>query len=298
MHCRAWLAACGLVVATTFQGFTTLAQDASAPVEPATAEPAPLQRPADIRLGTCSSLGEVVAPLSSLIVPSGDSQGQADATPVEQSVTDVPVLLSDLLGTGHVVLVHESTDATGTPVACGEIGGALSGDGTLAVGMNPVEGSKLSGVAYFAPKRNDDGTTVTLLVVDERGTHRGDGGNGADASGAVGMAGEDGTISIGGETTTSTDNGSNGGQPSQADGGATSGKGGQKGDGTTTASPDNGDGQSDNPAPNKDKATAERDANGNAGTANTTTGTADGKGNRGGGAGGGGHAGEDGTANG
>jgi hypothetical protein len=167
------------------------------------AQEAPAQRPAEIRAGSCASLGQVVAPLSPLVVPSGDAQGQADATPVEQSVTDVPILLADLLSTGHIVVVQESAEASGTPAACGEIGGALASDGTLAVGMNPIEGSKLSGIASFAPTRKDDGTTVSLMLVDERANRPG-----RDAShenGPVGMAGEDGTIIIGANGTDASD---------------------------------------------------------------------------------------------
>lgn len=205
------------------------------------AQEAPVQRPAEIRTGTCASLGQVVAPLSPLIVPGGEAQGQTDATPVAQSVTDVPILLADLLATGHIVVVQESPEASGTPVACGEIGGALADDGTLAAGVNPIEGSKLSGIAYFAPTRKEDGTTVTLLLVDERANRPA-----RDAShenGPVGMAGEDGTIIIGTNDAAASDGasvdgkrGKDGadGQPGQdgQDGqDGASGRGGRGGDG-------------------------------------------------------------------
>jgi hypothetical protein len=114
-------------------------------------------------------------------------------TPVEQSVTVVPQLLPDLVAGGYVVVIDKSVDEPGTPAACGVIGGVLSEDGTLAVGINPMEGSRLDGVAYFTPKRDDSGTTVTLLLVDSRVADEASG-----LAGPVGMAGEDGTITIGG----------------------------------------------------------------------------------------------------
>ena len=63
---------------------------------PAFAQDAAGLRPAEIRLGACSSAGDVVAPLNAAAVPDGDQYGQSDATAVEQSATVVPVLLPDL----------------------------------------------------------------------------------------------------------------------------------------------------------------------------------------------------------
>lgn len=154
-----------------------------------------VQRPAEIRSGSCASIGDPVAQLDNVVAPGGDEVGPAGATPVEQSVTVVPLLLPDLLAGGFVVVVNTSTDEPGTPAACGVVGGMLAADGTLAVGINPMEGSRLDGVAYFSPKRDDSGTTVTLLLVDNRTAEDASG-----PSGPVGMAGEDGTITIGGVT--------------------------------------------------------------------------------------------------
>lgn len=154
-----------------------------------------LQRPAEIRSGSCASIGDPVTPLENVVAPGGDEAGPEGATPVEQSVTVVPLLLPDLLAGGYVVVVDKSTDEPGTPAACGVVGGMLAEDGTLAVGISPLEGSRLDGVAYFSPKRDDSGTTVTLLLVDNRAAEAASG-----PSGPVGMAGEDGTITIGGVT--------------------------------------------------------------------------------------------------
>jgi hypothetical protein len=131
---------------------------------PALAQSSSVDRPAELRGGTCDSLGEVVAPLANLVFASGDLQGQTSATPVEQSGTVVQFAISDFLASNHVVVVRESP-AVSTVVACGHIGGALNPDGTLAVGMQTMNGSGLSGVAYFTPIDTFANTLVTVLLV-------------------------------------------------------------------------------------------------------------------------------------
>ncbi|MGH2617822.1 MAG: hypothetical protein ACRDJC_21545, partial [Thermomicrobiales bacterium] len=123
MHIRALLGVCAMVFSLSSGGAAALAQEPAA------------QHPADIRAGSCASLGEAVVPLASLTVPAGDPQGQPGTAPVEQSVTVVPMLLADMLANGHALAVHTSPDQVGALVACGDIGGPLTTDGTLAVGL-------------------------------------------------------------------------------------------------------------------------------------------------------------------
>jgi hypothetical protein len=163
---------------------------------PATrAQASSVDRPAELRSGTCSSLGEVVVPLANLVFASGDLQGMTGATPVEQSGTVVQFAIADFLDSNHVVVVRESPTVS-TIVACGHIGGALNPDGTLAVGMLGMNGSELSGVAYFTPIDTFSNTLVTVLLVGNSGpetvsatdaTGAGDDVTGAveDAAGAV-----------------------------------------------------------------------------------------------------------------
>ena len=157
MRLKTVLGAAGTIVAMSWSAVGTLAQESSP------------QHPADIRVGDCVSLGEVVAPLALLVVPEGDPQGQAGATPVHQSVTEVPLLLEDILSARYSVAVHASPDQVSTPIACGEIGGTLAADGSLSVGLQAMNGAKLSGVAALAPTAAGDGTSVSVLLVDERG---------------------------------------------------------------------------------------------------------------------------------
>jgi hypothetical protein len=134
----------------------------------ALAQTSAVDRPAELLTGTCGSPGEVVAPLANLVYSSGDLLGQTGAMPVEQSGTVVPFAISDFLASDHVIVVRESP-AVSTVVACGDIGGALNPDGTLAVGMQGMNGSGLSGIAYFTPIDTFSNTLVTVLLVGGSG---------------------------------------------------------------------------------------------------------------------------------
>jgi hypothetical protein len=124
---------------------------------------------------------------------------------VAQSVTEVPVLFMDLLGASNVVVVQASPEQLDTPIACAEIGGTLSDDGSLAVGLQAMNGARISGVASFASTRADDGTLVTLHLVDERsGRERGDdvaagadAGDGATAADGANAADGVGNVTVG-----------------------------------------------------------------------------------------------------
>ncbi len=158
MQLRPMLAALGLVVI------------AAAAAAPAVAQTMPVDRPAEVRGGTCGSLGGVVTTLAHLVITAGDPQGQTGAMPVEQSGTVVPFAVADFLAADHAVVVQKSPQESTVLVACGEIGGALNPDGTLAVGMRGMGGSGLSGVAYFTPIDTFQNTLVTILLVDDEGT--------------------------------------------------------------------------------------------------------------------------------
>jgi hypothetical protein len=132
------------------------------------AQTSSVDRPAELRGGTCDTLGDVVVSLANLVFASGDLLGQTIATPVEQSGTVVQFDISDFLASNHVVVVRESP-AVSTVVACGQIGGALNPDGTLAIGMQGMNGSGLSGVAYFTPIDTFSNTLVTVLLVGGSG---------------------------------------------------------------------------------------------------------------------------------
>jgi hypothetical protein len=133
----------------------------------ARAQATTINRPAELRNGTCVSPGDVVATLANLVVTLGDPQGQSAAQPVEQSGTVVPYLVPDLLAADHIIAVLKSPEERQVMVACGEIGGTLNPDGTLAIGMRGMNGSGLSGIAYFTPNPGFDNILITILLVGD-----------------------------------------------------------------------------------------------------------------------------------
>lgn len=137
-----------------------------APISSVGAQILSIDRPAELRLGTCAEMGELVHTLSHLMLSSGDQLGQENATPVEQSFTIVPFTVSQLVESNHVVTVQASAESSEI-VACGEIGGVMNPDGTLAAGMRGMNSSGLSGVAYFTPNPGYESSLVTILLVAE-----------------------------------------------------------------------------------------------------------------------------------
>lgn len=129
-----------------------------------------VDRPAELRIGACDSLGDLVMPLAHLVVTLGDPQGQTAATPVEQSATVVPYTVTNLLAANHVVTVQKSPEQPDVLVACGVVGGTRNPDGTLAIGMLAVNDSGLSGIAYFTPNPGFDNTLITILLVTNDAT--------------------------------------------------------------------------------------------------------------------------------
>lgn len=129
------------------------------------AQGAVVERPAELRTGTCAAPGELVASLANLVVTLGDLQGQTTAMPVEQSGTIVPFSVASLLESNHIVTVGKSPSEPGVIVACGEIGGTRNPDGTLAAGMVGYNDSGLSGIVYFTPNPGFDNILITILLV-------------------------------------------------------------------------------------------------------------------------------------
>jgi len=124
-----------------------------------------LSRPAHIHSGDCVNLGEVVAPLTNLTEPTGNSVGQANkAIQAESSFTTVPMTLDQILASNHAVNVHLSAEQIGTYIACGEIGGVVDANGALTIGLRELNNSGYTGIAYLAPTADGTGTTVSVFI--------------------------------------------------------------------------------------------------------------------------------------
>jgi hypothetical protein len=147
---------------------------------------------------------------------------------VAQSVTDISLMVPDLLSATNSLMVYASPDQTGAPLACGEIGGVLGADGSLTIGLQAMNGGNVSGVASFAPTRKGDGTTVSVNLVDEPSGHGGSDGGGdgaADGGGGGGGRGGNGGGGKSGGNGTSDGSGASDGAGASDGSGASDGAG-------------------------------------------------------------------------
>lgn len=129
---------------------------------PSLAQEASPPRPSHIHIGDCDELGEVIQPLTSLTVPTGEVLGNSDAVVAEAAFTTIDIPLSELVATDHALKVHLSKDQIQTYLACGDIGGALDADGALIVGLKELDDSGYTGIAYLVPGA---GSTTRLSVM-------------------------------------------------------------------------------------------------------------------------------------
>ncbi len=153
------LFAVGLVADGSLQALTIPSQPPAAT--------APTGRPAALIAGGCAAedRGEIVSPLNGPALPPGDPLGQTGAALGENSVTSVALTLDDVLAADHAIAVLASAEEDAAPVACGEIGGTLTENGALVVGLRQVDGSGIAGVAILAPSALDPATIdVSVLV--------------------------------------------------------------------------------------------------------------------------------------
>jgi plastocyanin len=144
----------------------TVASTTAAPAAPA----AVAGRPAHIHSGDCVNLGDVVVPLTDLTKPAGQAEGQVNrASAAESSFTNVPLTLDAILADDHAINVHLSADQIGTYIACGEIGGMLTSQGAVIIGLRELSDSGFTGIAFLAPAAGGASTDVSVFIAQ---THR------------------------------------------------------------------------------------------------------------------------------
>ncbi|MEZ4562680.1 MAG: hypothetical protein R2853_08080 [Thermomicrobiales bacterium] len=124
--------------------------------------------PARIHKGACESLQGVAYRLNG-VGGSVDTEGAPVATPtainpkttyqVMVSDTVIDATIDDLLASDHAIMIYESDDAM-EAIACGNVGGALSGD-ELIVGLGEARIPGHLGFALFTP----DGDQTDVLVI-------------------------------------------------------------------------------------------------------------------------------------
>lgn len=156
---RAWV---NLAAATALAGAMSLAVLGNA------AAHAEHGHPARIHKGACESLQGVAYRLNG-VGGSVDTEGAPVATPtainpkttyqVMVSDTVIDATIDDLLASDHAIMIYESDDAM-EAIACGNVGGALSGD-ELIVGLGEARIPGHLGFALFTP----DGDQTDVLVI-------------------------------------------------------------------------------------------------------------------------------------
>jgi uncharacterized cupredoxin-like copper-binding protein len=151
-------------------------------------------RPVHIHSGNCAQLGDVVQPLNDLTEATGARVGQAGRAVVTQSsYTEVPLSLDAMLTADHAINAHLSAEEIGTYIACGDIGGMLTDQGTLIVGLREDSNSGFTGIAFLSPLADGAATGVSVFIAE---TQRG--GRNRDAAAEA-------TPAVGGEQTETAD---------------------------------------------------------------------------------------------
>ncbi len=123
-------------------------------------------RSAQIQTGTCAEPGAMVADLGVVQAGQSETVGLPGTTAVAQGYGLALLPFSLLLDSAHTVTVSEG-DASGADIiACGEIGGALTDTGALAIAMISSESALPGGIAVLAAALEDPETTgVSIFVV-------------------------------------------------------------------------------------------------------------------------------------
>ncbi len=120
---------------------------------------------ANVHVGDCEGdLGEVLVPLTDPTPATGPSVGQATAAVTTTSFTTVPVALDQLLAVDHTIGIQRDGDEAS--LACGELGGNLSEQGALVIGLRGQADSGVTGVVYLAPSIGGPSQTdISVLLV-------------------------------------------------------------------------------------------------------------------------------------
>lgn len=137
-----------------------------------TPTPAPSTAPtvgrhAAVYAGSCATLGDVVAPLPTIIAPQGPAVGQPTAIEAAAMATTVAIPLDLLIDQPHAVAVRASEAPDAWVVACGDIGGVDNDDGQLVIGLREVGASGVTGITYLAYNAADGAQTDVSIFLAE-----------------------------------------------------------------------------------------------------------------------------------
>lgn len=127
---------------------------------------------ADVRGGDCEGdLGETVAALTDPIPGGGPAVGQATDAIAATSFTTIPVPLDQLVEDDHAIGIGR--DGGDDVLACGALGGTLTDQGALIIGLRERDASGVTGVVYLAPSLgNPSQTDVSVLLTATAGAEQ------------------------------------------------------------------------------------------------------------------------------
>ena len=141
--------------------------------------------PGHIHSGTCETLGEVIVPLpvvaigggmmsmatpmatpmaSPMASPMAGMMGASSAMPAAAVSATVDLALSDILAAEHAINYQESADDMGTYIACGAIGGQPDAQGNLFIGLQELNDSGVTGIAWL--QESGAQTVVTVFLTE------------------------------------------------------------------------------------------------------------------------------------
>jgi hypothetical protein len=117
-----------------------------------------------VHRGTCDRLADPVSDPTPFFFGIGERRGNSQAIPAASSFATIPIPFDALLAHDHAVT---ASDSGGDVVACGDIVGIRTDDGSLIVGIRAEDESAVTGVAYITPSDEASQTDVTLMIAGE-----------------------------------------------------------------------------------------------------------------------------------
>jgi plastocyanin len=133
--------------------------------------------PSHFHTGTCEQPGEITVPLGNIgteyinfwdPAATVEPVGSEAAVTVISASTPIDAPLSAFIGSEHILMVHESEDTLQNFIACGNVGGNLVNGTDLQFGIEPLNNSGVSGVAWLIDDGDGTSTLHVFLVGSEQ----------------------------------------------------------------------------------------------------------------------------------
>jgi hypothetical protein len=129
--------------------------------------------PARIHQGSCEATGAVADQLTGVgatvslegtPIAEPAMMGATTTTSIDVSETTLAESLDTLTREPHAIVIYESDEEMDRSIACGDVGGSATADGTLAIWLSPANGGEDQGLALLHP--DGDNLTVTIYLAE------------------------------------------------------------------------------------------------------------------------------------